>query len=184
MKKLLADIAAKFKGEAAPETKNLALTLKDGTKVMTDSEMSLAIGQKVTKEDGTALDVTEITLEDETVITIDADGIITAIVEPAEDAAAEAVAMKEKITALEKENKELKAAAAAEKVKSEALAKDVSEMKTSIEELAQFSSTYKAKAERTQFRKTAGANDPAVVVNAVEAARAARKAREEAKNKK
>lgn len=184
MKKLLADIAAKFKGEAT-EVKNMSLTLKDGSKATTDSDQALAIGHKVTKEDGTLFPAGDITLEDETVVTLDADGIVTAIVEKEADTAdADAKALKDKITALEKENKELKDKAAADKVKADALAKDVADMKASIQELSAFASNYKPKNEKQQFRKTSGNGAGEPVANAVEAARAARKAREEAAKKK
>jgi ATP-dependent protease ClpP protease subunit len=172
LKAIVNTLVAKFKGEI----KAMTLTLKDGVeKAMTDSDAAIAVGQKVTKEDGTLFEAGDITLEDDTVITLDAEGVITAILET-EDKAGEGA----EAAALKVENTELKAEIQKLKTENSAVQNDIAELKATVSELATLSSKYKAKPEAAAFKKTA-ASQAAVVENAVTAARAARAAREAAK---
>lgn len=145
MSKILNDfknLFTQFKNKLAEgnEPKNLTLTDKSGTIFMTDSDEALAVGQTITKEDGSPAltDGGEIVLADDTKITIDKDGKVTAVI-PAQ-AEDNVENLKAKVAKLETELAEAK--------------KIENEIKTMETELRAMVSTYKPKAAITQFRRT------------------------------
>lgn len=122
--------------------KALAYTLDNGDVVETDSDEELAEGQ-VLMMDGAAVSEGTYVIEDGRSVTVDAEGVITSIVEPSDD----------DMEALKKENEDLKAKI--EKMEAEASKQTelLNEVKDEVAKLAKMQSTYKPKAQTQSFRK-------------------------------
>lgn len=143
-KSLLDKILAKL----GMNKKALAYTLDNGDVVETDSDQELAEGQ-VLMMDGTLVSEGTYVIEDGRSVTVDAEGVITSIVEPSED----------EMDALKAENESLKAEL--ETLKAEAKKKDddFKAIKEDVEKLAKLQSTYKPKAATPSFKKKEAVED-------------------------
>lgn len=128
--------------------KALAYTLDNGDTVETEGEAELAEGQVVMME-GNPVGEGTYTLEDGTVFTTDAAGVVVSITAPSED----------EMDALKSENEALKAEL--ESLKAEAKKKDddFKAIKEDVEKLAKLQSTYKPKAATPSFKKKEAVED-------------------------
>lgn len=122
--------------------KALAYTLDNGDVVETDSDEEIAEGQ-VLMMDGTPVSEGTYVIEDGRSVTVDAEGVITSIVEPSDD----------EMEALKTENEGLKAEIESLKAEASKQTELLNEVKADMEKLAKMSSTYKPKKETQSFRK-------------------------------